>query len=62
MLTLLDLSSNALTGTVPPEVGALYLPCEGGNIVSGATNTVAGCFNQVTGSGNAVDGRGVSAP
>ena len=57
-LTSLDLSSNALTGTVPAEVAALYLPCEGGNIVDGINNTVGGCFNVVTGSNNNVDGRG----
>ena len=57
-LTLLNLSTNALHGTVPPQVAALYLPCEGGNVVAGAGNTVSGCFNRVTGTGNVVDGRG----
>ena len=57
-LTLLNLSTNALVGTVPPALAALYLPCEGGNVVAGADNNVTGCFNVVTGVGNVVDGRG----
>ena len=57
-LTLLNLSSTALRGTVPMAVAALYLPCEGGNVVAGTGNNVSGCFNRVTGTGNVVAGRG----